>query len=155
LVRDQFWGTGNGWVAAGLARALRFVDDTRGDVRTELISHTRELIDSCLTHRRPDDGERLGVFGDVLDDRESFEEANVAQMLAYTCFTGVADGWLPSDYAEIGASLLAAADQRVDEQGFVRQVCGAPHFDRPGVSAEAQAFNLLAHASAARTSSPV
>ena len=150
LVRAEFWGTGNGWVAAGLARALRFVKANRDSVRTELASHARGLIDRCLAHRRPADGPNFGVFGDVLDDPESFEEANVAQMLAYACFTGVADGWLPPTYAETGTSLLVAARQRVDERGLVRKVCGAPHFDHQGVSAEAQAFHLLAHAAAAR-----
>jgi unsaturated rhamnogalacturonyl hydrolase len=150
LVRAQFWGTGNGWVAAGLARALRFIDAGHDSVRIDLALQARDLVDRCLAHRRRDDGPVLGVFGDVLDDPESFEEANVAQMLAYACLTGVADGWLPPAYGATGRSLLAAADQRVDAQGLVRKVCGAPHFDHQGVSAEAQAFNLLAHAASAR-----
>jgi unsaturated rhamnogalacturonyl hydrolase len=40
----------------------------------------------------------------------------------------------------------------LDEYGFVTGVYGAPHFDHPGTSVEAQAFFLLASAAASRLS---
>ncbi|MEV0130179.1 glycoside hydrolase family 88 protein [Dactylosporangium sp. NPDC050688] len=141
LTAPERWGTGSGWVAAGIARALRHDPSLRPD----LAAHAREIVDACLALRRPD-----GLFGNVLDDPASFPEANVAQMLAYTTCTGVADGWLPPSYAEVGRSLLAAVAPLVTADGLVTQVCGAPTFDRPGTSAEAQAFHLLATAAAAR-----
>jgi unsaturated rhamnogalacturonyl hydrolase len=148
LARGDFWGTGNGWVVAGIARALRLLGEARNEHREfaeEAARHAREVIDACLAHRADD-----GAFRDVLDDPTSFPETNLAQMLAYAALTGVVDGWLPSTYEAVGRSLLAAARQRIDLDGFVRPVCGAPHFDRPGVSAEAQAFFLLASSAAKR-----
>jgi len=143
------WGTGNGWVAAGLARALRLLrPEPAGpaqDFATDAAQHARALVDACLASRRPD-----GTFGDVLDDPASFEETNLAQMLAYATLTGTADGWLPAAYAEVGRSLLAHARTKVDTHGFVTPVCGAPRFDRPGTSVEAQAFFLLATAASHR-----
>jgi unsaturated rhamnogalacturonyl hydrolase len=151
------WGTGNGWVAAGLARALHHLktgghqssnlspDRSESNFEQAAAEHVREVIDACLRHRRPD-----GLFHDVLDDPSTFVEANLAQMLAYAIFTGVADGWLPGEYAETGGSLLARAQANIDADGLVTGVCGAPHFDRPGISAEAQAFFLLASAAAQR-----
>jgi unsaturated rhamnogalacturonyl hydrolase len=158
LIRPAHWGTGNGWVVAGLARALRHLGRPRDDravaFRDEASAHAREVIDACLTHR--DDS---GLFHDVVDDPATFEEANLAQMLAYAILTGVADGWLPDEYVEVGRSLVTAARRQLDHDGFVRPVCGAPHFDRPGTSAEAQAFFLLATAADAagqrRLGSPV
>ena len=146
--RAAHWGTGNGWVAAGLARALRLllaegVDG--GGFAAGAAEHARALVDACLVHRRAD-----GLFHDVLDDPGTFTEANVAQMLAYTTLTGVADGWLPARYADVGLSLLATGRAQVGPEGFVEGVCGAPRFDRPGRSAEAQAFFLLASAAARR-----
>jgi unsaturated rhamnogalacturonyl hydrolase len=88
----------------------------------------------------------------VLDDPATFVEANLAQMLAYAAFTGVTDGWLPAEYAETAGSLLVSARDRLDSDGLITGVCGAPHFDRPGVSAEAQAFFLLASRAAQRHS---
>jgi unsaturated rhamnogalacturonyl hydrolase len=46
--------------------------------------------------------------------------------------------------------LLACAGERLDADGLVTGVCGAPTFDRPGISAEAQAFFLLASRAAQR-----
>ncbi len=137
LRRSDHWGGGNGWVVAGIARAARLVPALRGD----LTGHAREVLDSCLALRRPD-----GLFHDVLDDPSTFVETNAAQMFGYAALTGAADGWLPSAYAEVGRDLVAAARRKVDASGVVRGACGAPTFDRPGTSAEAQAFHLLATA---------
>ncbi|WP_432827524.1 glycoside hydrolase family 88 protein [Dactylosporangium sp. CA-092794] len=136
--RPQLWGTGSGWVAAGLARAIHHDPD----LGAPLAAHAREVLDACLARRRPD-----GLFGNVLDDPASFREANLAQMLAYAAYTGVNDGWLPASYAAKAASLRAAVAPMVFD-GLVTSVCGAPTFDRPGTSAEAQAFYLLAEAAA-------
>ncbi|WP_258726520.1 glycoside hydrolase family 88 protein [Cellulomonas sp. NS3] len=143
------WGTGNGWVVAGIARALHLLGDLDvaggGDgFRAAAAAHAREVIDACLEHRDED-----GVFHDVVTDPATFPETNLAQMLAYAVLTGVADGWLPASYASVGRSLVGAARARVDPCGFVTPVCGAPRFDRPGTSAEAQSFFLLATAAAA------
>ena len=37
---------------------------------------------------------------------------------------------------------------QVDRFGFVRNVCGAPTFDRPGVAPEGQAFFIMMEAAA-------
>ena len=140
--RPARWGGGNGWVVAGIARAVRWAPALRD---TALPGHARQVLDACLALRRPD-----GLFHDVLDDPTTFRETNAAQMFAYAALTGVADGWLPASYAEVGRDLLAAATREVDEYGLVRNACGAPTFDRPGTSAEAQAFHLLALAASRR-----
>ena len=140
--RPAHWGGGNGWVVAGIARAVRWAPRLRD---TALPGHAREVLDACLALRRPD-----GLFHDVLDDPATFRETNAAQMFAYAALTGVADGWLPASYAEVGRHLLAAATAEVDGYGLVRNACGAPGFDRPGTSAEAQAFHLLARAASDR-----
>jgi unsaturated rhamnogalacturonyl hydrolase len=88
---------------------------------------------------------RSGLFHDVLDDPASFEETNLARMLAYARFSGVRDGWLPARYRDVANSLLETAGRQVDGDDS-SPVCGAPRFDRPGISVEAQAFHLLAGA---------
>jgi unsaturated rhamnogalacturonyl hydrolase len=138
--RPAHWGGGNGWVVAGIARAIRIAPDLRD---SELPAHAREVLDACLALRRTD-----GLFHDVLDDPVTFRESNAAQMFAYGALTGAADGWLPASYADTGRDLLAVASREIDDRGFIRNACGSPRFDRPGVSAEAQAFHLLAVAAA-------
>jgi unsaturated rhamnogalacturonyl hydrolase len=141
LLRPEHWGGGNGWVAAGIARAIRLAPSLS---TSGLPSHAREVIDAVVAHRRPSDG----LFGNIVDDPASFPETNTPQMLAYASLRGAADGWLPTSYASLGRDLLAAADRHVDDRGVVRNACGSPTFDHPGTSPEAQAFNLMAHAAA-------
>jgi unsaturated rhamnogalacturonyl hydrolase len=132
------WGTGNGWVAAGAARAVR---ELRGDAGTTAAAEVHRLLDACLPLRRPD-----GSFGDVLDDPASASDTNVGSMLAYAALLGAQEGWLPARYGAVGEDLLSSAVARVDELGRVTGASAAPHFDRPGHSPEAQAFLLLADA---------
>ncbi len=146
FARDAFWASGNGWVAAGLARALHLGVEAES-VRTRWEHDARALIDACARHERED-----GRFHDVLDDPTSFVDGCAGLMLAYAAFTGVADGWLPASYADQAARWADAALSRVDEHGLVREVCGAPGFDRQGTSAEAQAFAIMAIAARRRLS---
>ncbi|MEU9740897.1 glycoside hydrolase family 88 protein [Micromonospora chersina] len=150
LDQPQPWGTGNGWVVAGIARALRLAPDWSAGLRAELAGHARTVLAACLAHRADD-----GLFPDVLDDPGSFREANTAQLLGYAALTGVADGWLPASWLGTGAELLAAAGRRVDRRGRVTGVSGAPDFTRPGTSPEAQAFHLLGHAALVRARAAV
>ena len=115
--RDAHWGTGNGWAVAGIARALRHLGPgASGPFWPDAARHATTVLDACLGRRTT-----AGLFHDVLDDPSTFEETNLVQLLGYTIFTGLADG-------------------------LVVPVCAAPHFDRAGHSAEAQAFFLLATA---------
>jgi unsaturated rhamnogalacturonyl hydrolase len=135
LVRAAFWASGNGWVVAALARALRAAPEP------DWAAHATDVINGCLAFRTAG-----GLFHDVLDDPGTFEEVTAAEMVAYAILTGVADGWLPGRYAAAGRELLEAAATHVDPDGFLYPACGSPGFDRPGISAEAQAFFLLAWA---------
>ena len=146
MTHPEHWGTGNGWVVAGIARTLRLLAGSGGDFAVDAAQHARTVIDACLALRRREDG----LFHNVVDDPSTFVEANLAQMLAYGILTGVTDGWLPSDYESTGRSLVASARRQVDAHGFVTQVCGAPHFDHQGTSVEAQSFFLLATAAEQR-----
>lgn len=96
------------------------------------------IVDGCLAHQRPD-----GLLHNVVDDPATFVETNLAQMLAYAAYTGVPAGWLPARYRRRADGMRAAARAKMDAHGFVQEACGAPEFDRPGVSTEAQAFCVL------------
>lgn len=160
--RAAFWGVGNGWALAGLTRVIRMLKDTQDglgmndkkdnkddskndskDDREYLIRYLKELLDGCLVYQRPD-----GLFHNILDDPASFVETNVAQMVAYTIYRGVKSGYLDKSYLPRADKAREAAYSKVDEFGFVRDVCGMPFFTAPGVAAEGQAFFLLMEAAA-------
>jgi unsaturated rhamnogalacturonyl hydrolase len=145
FVRAAHWGVGNGWTAAGMARVIAALPPAMGQARARLIGYVRELLDGCLVHMRPD-----GLFHDVIDDPETFVETNLSQMLAYTIYRGLHQGWLDGVYRAHAERMRRAAHEQVDEHGLVQGVCSAPRFDRPGTAPEGQAFFLLMEAAYGR-----
>jgi unsaturated rhamnogalacturonyl hydrolase len=146
FVRAAHWGVGNGWAAAGMARVIAALPPEMERARARLIGYVRELLDGCLAHVRPD-----GLFHDVIDDRGTFVETNLSQMLAYAIYRGLHEGWLEGTYRAHADRMRHAAHAQVDEYGLVQGVCSAPRFDRPGTAPEGQAFFLLMEAAYART----
>jgi unsaturated rhamnogalacturonyl hydrolase len=111
--------------------------------RKMLASCIRDVLEGCLKRRRPD-----GLFHDVVDDPKSFVETNLGQQLSYTIFRGVKGGWLPKSYLKDAEVMRKAAWSKVDDRGYVRDVCGSPTFEAPGTATEGQAFFILMEAAA-------
>jgi unsaturated rhamnogalacturonyl hydrolase len=145
FVNASAWGVGNGWAMAGLARVAADLPGELAPERDRLRGIARETIDGCLAHLRPD-----GLFHNVVDDPGTFVETNLSQMAAYTIFRGVGEGWLERPYLEPALRMRTAARAKVDDNGYVQGVCGAPFFDKPGRAAEGQAFFLLMEAARSR-----
>lgn len=137
----NFWGGGNGWAAAGLARVIRMLPVDRRKDRESLADFGHQIIDGCLKYQRTD-----GLFHNVVDQPATFVETNLAQTLAFAVYEGVADGWLPSNYREHANRMRSAARKKMDDHGYVHGVCGAPDFDCPGNSTEGQSFCILMEA---------
>ena len=66
-------------------------------------------------------------------------------MMCYTVYQGISALVVPAEEKRDADRVLELLERYVDEQGFVNSACASPGFDRPGNSAEAQAFYLLAH----------
>jgi rhamnogalacturonyl hydrolase YesR len=147
--RKAFWGGGNGWAAAALARVIRALPEDRMADRQRLAAYLKELIDGCLAYQRAD-----GLFHDIVDDPNSYVETNLAQMLAFSIYESVRGGWLPVNYLKAADQMRAAARAKVDRDGFVQGVAGAPTFNQPGVSAEGQAFFLMMEAAHGKLAQP-
>lgn len=141
--RADFWGVGNGWTLAGLHRVYAMLGADRKEDKEYLVNYIRAILNACIKYQRED-----GLFHNVLDDPGSFVETNFGHMMAYTIYRGVKAGYLERDYLKFADKARAAAYSKVDEYGFVRDVCGMPMFDAPGVATEGQAFFILMEAAA-------
>ncbi len=141
FTRKLFWGVGNGWAAAGMARVIRALPDTMQREKEMIAGYVRELLDAGFRYQRTD-----ALFHDILDDPTSFVETNMAQMLSYTIYRGVKAGWLDRAYLPQADRIREAVYGKVDEFGLVQGVCGAPHFNSSGTATEGQAFFLLMEA---------
>ncbi|BBI32837.1 glycoside hydrolase family 88 protein [Cohnella abietis] len=139
--RADCWGVGNGWAAAGLVRVIRTLPESMNADKERFIGYLRDLLDSCLRYQRED-----GLFHDVLDRPDTFVETNAAQMFAYSIYSAVKAGWLDASYLSSADRMRKAVQDKVDDYGFVRGVCGSPMFDRSGTATEGQAFYLLMEA---------
>ena len=148
FVDGNLWGGGNGWAAAGLARVIRSLPRERSHDRERLAAFAREIVDGCLQHQRAD-----GLYHDVVDQPATFVETNLAQILAYVIYEGVAGAWLPASYRTHADRMRVAARDKMDAYGYVQDVCGAPEFNRPGTSTEGQAFCILMEAAGGRAAS--
>lgn len=142
--RKDFWGVGNGWAAAGMTRIVKALPETMRDEKKKLAGYIHDVIEGCLLRQRDD-----GLFHDVLDNPSTFVETNLAQMLAYSIYRGIAGGWLDAAYRKQADRMREAARGKVDAYGLVQGVCGSPNFDSPGTATEGQAFFLLMETAAA------
>ena len=136
--REDCWGGGNGWAAAGIVKVINALPAVFGRAKERFILHVKNLFDGCCVHMRQD-----GLFHDIIDNPSTFVETNLAQMLSYAMFRGVQAGWLNSSYLAFARRMREAARSKVDEFGLVQDVAGSPDFSHPGVSVEGQAFFLL------------
>jgi unsaturated rhamnogalacturonyl hydrolase len=141
--RKAFWGVGNGWAAAGMTRVAQALPESMAAEKKRIPGYVRDVLDGCLKHRRAD-----GFFHDVIDDPKTFVETNLGQMLSYTIYRGVKAGWLPKSYLAEAEIMRKAARSKVDDLGYVQDVCGSPTFEKPGVATEGQAFFILMEAAA-------
>ncbi|MBP3649577.1 MAG: glycoside hydrolase family 88 protein [Clostridia bacterium] len=143
--RKAAWAVGNGWAMAGMARVIALLPQTHAEARNRMIQRVKTLLDAALPYQMAD-----GSFHDVLDDPSTFREVNFSQMLAYAVYRGVAGGWLDASYLPAAELARSAALSEVDAFGLVRNVCGMPFFDRPGVAPEGQTFHILMEAARAK-----
>jgi unsaturated rhamnogalacturonyl hydrolase len=143
-IRQEFWGGGNGWTAAGLSEIIGSLPEAMSDEKEEMILFLKEILEGCIAYRRAD-----GLFHDVLDKPETFIESNLSQMLAFAIYHSVAGGWLESRWLEEAHIMRRAAIGKIDGYGVIHDACGSPFFDRPGTSTEAQAFTIMMESAAA------
>lgn len=141
FTRKDFWGGGNGWSAAGMAKIIDILPKGKETERKRLIGYTKELLDGCIAYMRPD-----GLFHDVVDKPQTFVETNLSQMLAYSIYKGVKGSWLEDSYLKAADKMRAASHSKIDKYGVVQDACGSPNFNRAGTSTEAQAFFLMMEA---------
>ena len=142
FINKNFWGVGNGWAAAGMARVIKSLPESMEAEKNELAGYVEDLLDGCLAQIRKD-----GLFHNYIDQKDTFVETNLSQMLAYTIFRGTKGKWLNKRYLNYALRMRKAAYSKVDQYGYVQGVCGAPTFQEPGRATEGQAFFLLMEAS--------
>jgi rhamnogalacturonyl hydrolase YesR len=141
FVRKKLWATGNAWALLGIGRMISLSKCEK--IRGKYIKTGTELLNSMLKYQC-----KFGLFFDILDDTNSFEEGTSAMMTAAFIYRGIAENWLNRKYitnADLVYDNIHGGESscKIDKYGIIRGVCGCPHFNSLGTSAEAQAAYIM------------
>ncbi len=137
LTRPLHWATGNGWALMGITRVAKEAEKQNHPAAERLCRMAESLMSSMEPYLTDE-----YAFHDIIDDPAAFIDYTSALMWASAvCRLDSA--------ASLRASadkVIASAERHIDVYGILHEVCGAPHFDQIGTSAEAQAAYLIAKA---------
>jgi len=111
------WGRGNGWMAAAMAMNLRHLPaDSKW--RAPILKGYRRMMSALLKWQRPN-----GLWGQLVNDPESYDETSATAMFAYAFAEGVRAGVLNGEYRDAVEKAYAALVARLDEYGNLPDVC--------------------------------
>jgi len=113
-----YWGRGDGWVAVGMADLLRDLPPKHKSYKTVLAAY-RRMMATLLTHQAD-----TGMWRQLIDHPESWEESLSTAMFAYAFVTGVKNGWLAEDtYGPAARKAWLALVSFLTADGLLREVC--------------------------------
>lgn len=119
------WGRGNGWALFSLSELLMMLPESHSK-RGWLVELFRNLSNGFLVHQ---DAE--GMFHQVLDTPESYQESSCTSMFACAAARGVRFGWyeMPERYADACIKAVEALKAKaIDADGHVWGVCRGSEF---------------------------
>lgn len=112
------WGRGCGWMAAAMPMLLKYLPEDSA-YRAEILSAYRKTMAALLAHQRPS-----GLWGQLVDDPESWDETSGSAMFAYAFNEGAKHGWLDAEvYGPAARKAYLALVAKLDEYGNVPGVC--------------------------------
>lgn len=112
------WARGNGWMAAGMPMILQYLKP--GDeFYDRILRDYRRMMRTLLSLQRTN-----GLWGQLVDDPDSWCETSGSLMFAYGFIKGCRHGWLEADvFAPAARKAYLAVVSRLDRHGNVPDVC--------------------------------
>ena len=111
------WGRGNGWVTVTLVETLSAMPDN-DPLRPQLLDILRKQIDGLRKVQAPD-----GMWRQVLDKPELWEETSCTAMFAYGIARAVNRGWIDASNMEVARKAFAGIAKNVTADGQVLNTC--------------------------------
>lgn len=113
-----YWGRGNGWVAASLAEVLQSLPPDHPQY-ARLMAGYKKMMAGLQAVQGAD-----GLWHQLLDDPQSFEETSSTGMFTYAMIVGVKNGWLDAaEYGDCARRGWIALCGRIDGQGNLHDIC--------------------------------
>ena len=112
------WGRGNGWVAASLAFALQAVPESSPHY-ARLMAGYKKMMAGLLINQGAN-----GMWHQLIDYPESYEESSCTAMFTYAFITGVKLGWLDKDaYGQAARKGWLALVKHLDDKAELTDIC--------------------------------
>ena len=111
------WGRGNGWAMVATVETLSAMPDN-DPLRPELLEILRKQIAGLKPVQAPD-----GMWRQVLDHPESWEETSCTAMFAYGIARAVNRGWIDASNMEVARHAFAGVAKNVTPDGAVLNTC--------------------------------
>jgi unsaturated rhamnogalacturonyl hydrolase len=112
------WGRANGWITIASIEVLSAMPENHPD-RAALLDIFRRHIDGLKKLQAPS-----GMWRQVLDHPELWEETSCTAMFAYSIARGVNRGWLPpEDMAVARKAFAAICANYITPEGVVKGTC--------------------------------
>jgi unsaturated rhamnogalacturonyl hydrolase len=113
-----YWGRGNGWMAAGATELLRYLPKDHKD-RPRIMAGYQKMMKSLKGYQREN-----GLWGQLVDEADSWTETSGSAMFTYAFITGVKKGWLDAkEFAPAARKAWMAMVPYVNDKGAVAEVC--------------------------------
>jgi len=113
-----YWGRGNGWFSAGMAELLSDLPKNHPK-RERILRGYRTMMASLLKYQTED-----GLWRQLIDVPESWEETSGTAMFAFGMVTGVKKGWLDAKtYGPAARKAWLGLVKHLDENGYLKDVC--------------------------------
>jgi rhamnogalacturonyl hydrolase YesR len=111
------WGRGNGWVTVALVETLSVMKEN-DPLRPQLIKILSAQIEGLKPLQAPD-----GMWRQVLDKPELWEETSCTAMFAYGIARAVNRGWIDDANMELARKAFAGIAKKVTADGGVNGTC--------------------------------
>ncbi len=113
-----YWGRGNGWQAAGLAELLRSLPKNHPK-RARIMQGYLTMMTSLLKYQTEN-----GLWRQLIDVPESWEETSGTGMFAFAMVTGVKEGWLDAKtYGPAARKAWLGLVKHLDKNANLTDVC--------------------------------
>jgi rhamnogalacturonyl hydrolase YesR len=110
------WGRANGWAMVTTVEVLSVMPENHPD-RQALIEILRRHVAGVKRLQKPS-----GLWAQVLDHPELWDETSCSAMFAYSIARGVRRGWLPKEDLEVARKAYAGVMRNVTQDGQVLEV---------------------------------
>ena len=111
------WGRGDGWVTVSAVELLSALAEDH-PARAKIIAILKKQIDGLKPLQAPS-----GMWRQVLDHQELWEETSCTAMFAYGIARAVNRGWIDPSYMEMARKAFAGISKNVTAEGVVNETC--------------------------------